>query len=270
MSNEKKGAGSSTATKSRWKKVDKFFPVVVDNFFEDPMAIVELGKKLPNEVVGRQPGKRSKQLWEVDDVLHNAILRKILSCYYDLDYVSLSWATSNLSFHTIEHFSDTKGCIKNKGWVHQDVEVFGNDEVAGLIYLTPDIDQDSGTSLWTLKPDVRINTQAPAYFDQQYQVWINEDGSYDTEEYTKGYKIHMDKFEEKLRFQNVFNRMIMYDTKEWHAANSYYHGPGQDARLTLAFFIGGIEGGMDFPLHRVQDPEFDSLIGDRIQQGTYI
>ena len=263
-------AGYSKATKSRWAKVDKFFPVVVDDFFNDPHTLVRLGKSLPNEVVGRQPGRRSKQLWEIDEILHNAILRKVLSCYYDLDYVSLSWATSNLSFHTIERYSDTKGCIKNKGWVHQDVEVFGNDEVAGLIYLTPNIDQGSGTSLWTLKPDVRVNTQAPAYFDQEEQDWINEDGSMNQEEYTKGYKLHMEKFEEKLRFHNVFNRMIMYDTKEWHAANSYYHEDIQEPRLTLAFFIGGIEGEMDFPLHRVKNPEFDGFISERIEKGSYI
>lgn len=268
-----KGAGSNVATKSRWPRPDKFPPIVVDNFFNNPDILVRLGKSLPNEVVGRQPGRRSKQLWEIDEILHNAIIRKALSCYYDLDYVTISWATSNLSFHTIERYDSDKESELNKGWIHQDVMIkqgFGDDEVAGLIYLTPGIDQDSGTSLWTLKPNLKVDTQAPAYFDQDEQTWINEDTQMGGDEYITGYRSHMEKFEEKLRFQNIFNRMIMYDSREWHAANSYYHEDGQDPRLTLAFFIGGIESLSDFPLERIRNPAFDDLISARIGNKTYI
>ena len=268
-----KGAGSNVATKSRWPSPDKYPHIVVDNFFNDPDTLVRLGKTLPNEVVSRQPGRRSKQMWEIDEILHNAIIRKTLSCYYDLDYVTISWATSNLSFHTIDRYDSAKESELNKGWIHQDVMIkqgFGDDEVAGLVYLTPGIDQDSGTSLWTLKPNVKVDTQAPAYFDQDQQAWINEDTQMGGEEYITGYKSHMEKFTEKLRFQNVFNRMIMYDSREWHAANSYYHEDGQDPRLTLAFFIGGIESLSDFPLERIRNPAFDDLISARIGNKSYI
>ena len=67
-----KGAGSNVATKSRWPSPDKYPPIVVDNFFNDPDTLVRLGKTLPNEVVSRQPGRRSKQMWEIDEILHNA------------------------------------------------------------------------------------------------------------------------------------------------------------------------------------------------------
>ena len=151
--------GESLATKSRWPIVEKFFPVVVDDFFREPEAIVNWGKQLPKEVVGNQPGKRSKQLWELDPELHNTILKKILSCYYDLDYMILSWQVSNMSFLEIPRFHEAKSNIKNKGWIHQDVDVFGSDEVAGLIYLTPGIDEDSGTSLFNLKANTIIKSE---------------------------------------------------------------------------------------------------------------
>ena len=258
------GSGSSLATKSMWKSPEHFFPIVVDNFFENPEAIVKYGKSLPKEIVGRQPGKRSKQLWEIDDVLHNAIIRKALSCYYDLNYVNLSWQMSNLSFHEISRFSEDKNDIINKGWIHQDAEVFGNDEVAGLIYLTPDIDPDSGTSLWSLKPNAKIKIQADSFYDQNDQGWHNEDGTFSNgEEYRKLYLEQQESLEEKLRFQNIFNRMIMYDTMEWHGANSYYHRNGKDPRLTLVFFIGGIESDSEFPLQRVKNSE-NKIIKDRI------
>ena len=50
----------------------------------------------------------------------------------------------------------------------------------------------------------------------------------------------------------------MYDTSEWHRANSYWNGDGKDARLTLGFFIGGLSG--DHPLERVKNDKYESLI----------
>ena len=71
------GSGRSLATKSRYRTPECFFPVAVDNFFDDPEALVEYGKSLPKEVVGNQPGMRSHHLWEIDEILHNTILKKI-------------------------------------------------------------------------------------------------------------------------------------------------------------------------------------------------
>ena len=261
------GAGSNIATKSMWKTPKKFFPIVVDNFFEDPESIVKYAKSLPKEIVGRQPGLRSKQLWEIAQPLHNAIIKKALSCHYDLDYVNLSWQVSNLSFHEIPRYSPDKKAITNKGWILQDEAVMGNDEVAGLIYLTPDIDPDSGTSLWNLKPNVKVKIQADTFYDTDKHGWYKEDGTFSNEEaYIKLWEEQQESFVEKMRFQNIFNRMIMYDTMEWHGANSYYHGDGKDVRLTLAFFIGGIESDSEYPMERVKNKEFEEIISSRIQK----
>ena len=251
------GSGKSIALKTRYRSPENYFPVVVDNFFNDPEELLKLGKSLSKEIIGYQPGLRSKQLWEVDGDLYSTILQKILTCYYDLDYVSLNWAASNMCFHEIDRFSEDKNDIRNKGWKHQD----GNVAVAGLIYLTPDIDPDSGTSLWTLKPNVNINITANSYFDQNKRTWYLDDGTpSDGEEYVKSYLEQQELLIEKMRFQNVFNRMIMYDSMEWHGANSYYHEDGKDPRLTLAFFITGIESNIgnggpksEFPLKRIKN-----------------
>jgi hypothetical protein len=256
------GSGESIATKSQFKTPTHFFPAVVDNFFEDPEAIVEFGKSLYKEIMGAQPGKRTKNLWEIDKNLHNAILGKILSCYYDLDYVSLNWQNSNMSFHEIPRYSPDKKDIINKGWIHQDAAILGDDQIAGLIYLTPDIDPDSGTSLWSLNPNVKIKIQDDP-FDYGAEGWYSKDGSFNNgDEYRKLYLEQQKSFVEKLRFQNIFNRMITYDTMEWHSANSYYHQDEKDHRLTLAFFIGGIESDSEFPLKRANNE--NEIIKDRI------
>ena len=232
------GSGENIATKSKWKSPDKFFPIIVDNFFEDPLSVRWMGQQVPKETVGNQPGLRSKQFWEIDQILHNAIIKKALGCYFDLDYVNLTWKLSNMNFHEMS-------AEDGKGWIHQDniVQNAGADnELAGLIYLTPIISYNSGTSLFTLKDGAVVRP----------------------EEETKqaGWQEHRDKFNEKFRFENVFNRLIMYDAKEWHAATEYV-----DNRLTLAFFIGGIEG-VEFPRQRISRE--DNIIEARIGKSSQL
>ena len=268
------GSGRSLATKSRYRTPECFFPVAVDNFFDDPEALVDYAKSLPMESdpEGRWPGKRSKQLWEIDEILHNTILLKILNCYYDLDYLDISWSSAKTAFQEIPRFSKNKNDIRNKGWIHQDTELTTGqtvkDKLAGLIYLTPNIDLDSGTSLFGVKSNKRKflpPQQKESIHDQDpliHKHLLYQSGQFDREEYEKDYIKLEENYFEKIRFQNIFNRLIMYDTSEWHRANSYWNGDGKDARLTLGFFIGGLSG--DHPLERVKNDKFESLIKLRI------
>ena len=250
MSEEKSGGGISLATKSKYKIPDNFFPVVIDNFFNDPEILVDFGKVVVkySDREGNWPGQRSKILWEIDGTLHNTIMLKILSCYYDLEYINISWEHSAMSFQEIPRFSENKNDIRNKGWIHQDAP--SEYQLAGLIYLTPNIDPDSGTSLYNIK-STRFNKK------QVSKTSFFSGDSFDREEYTKNYIKHEETFFEKLRVQNIFNRLIAYDTYEWHRANSFYNGDGEDARLTLVFFIGGINVS---PLERIRNNEYDNLI----------
>ena len=63
-----------------------------------------------------------------------------------------------MEFTEIPRYAKDKYDVRNKGWIHQDVDILGNDDLAGLIYLTPDIDPDSGTILYNLKSSPLIST----------------------------------------------------------------------------------------------------------------
>ena len=150
--NEKSGGGNHIAPKSKYNEVVKFFPVSVDNFFDNPDKIVKYAKNLPKEPdpIGKWPGNRSETIWKINKELNDLIILKILSCYYDLSYQDISWDYADLYFHEIPTIFKDKNDVRNKGEIHVDA----NDapyEIAGLIYLTPDIDSDLGTSLFTLK-----------------------------------------------------------------------------------------------------------------------
>ena len=60
--------------------VEKFFPVSVDDFFDNPDIIVRYAKSLPkkSDPEGRWPGKRTELLWKINKQLNDLILLKIL------------------------------------------------------------------------------------------------------------------------------------------------------------------------------------------------
>ena len=268
---EKSGGGSHVAPKMKYNEIVKFFPVSVDNFFDNPDKIVRYAKSLPkkSDPEGNWPGKRTKPLWEIDGELNNAILYKILSCYYDLSYQSINWKESSLQFQEIPAFSKNKNDMKNRGWIHFDESEryhadYGGFEIAGLIYLTPDIDPDSGTSLFTLKQ--QHDKEYVAYRKQYVKhLLYKEDYTVDEDYYAKKIKEEEEIFIEKTRFANIYNRMIMYDTHEFHRANSYYNEDGKDARLTLVFFIGGLDAGR-YPLEKIRDKNCEELIEHQIMK----
>lgn len=250
------GSGNSVATKPKVRKVEKFFSIAVDNFFSDPIAVKNYGKSLPMEShpEGNWPGKRTKALFQIDKDLNTAIMLKILSCYYDLTYQDISWERGRLFFQEIPAFSPEKNDIRNRGWIHQDTTSDNIYELAGLIYLSENIDPDSGTSLFKLVKDDYVTYQR--HFAKHLLFGKEED--FDKEYYTNQYEKHESFFLEKTRFQNVFNRLIMYDPNEFHRANNYF-STETESRLTLVYFIGGLKAGR-YPMERIKNEEYDSFI----------
>ena len=230
----------------------KYFPVCIDNFFSNPNLIREFGLSLSktSDVNSVWPGVRSLPLCEIDKSLNDQIILKILSCYYDLRFVDVSWEASGLLFQVIP-----SGAKLNEGWIHKDIDY----DLAGLIYLTPNANLDSGTSLYNIKPEEEKNYMPFASLSEQRSIdkTINEN-------YLKQLKLNNDKFYLKTKFQNIYNRMIMYDSLEYHGANNYY--TGTDDRMTLIFFLKNIKSTRTkYPLQRVKDTaHFDDSIKFRI------
>ena len=242
---------------------DKFWPVTFDNFFDNPDEIRELGlsmlkSKRGLDREGAWPGYRSEELWKIDERLTQRITEKILSCYFNLNFESIYWKQNDLHFNLISSLDKDKNSIKNKGWIHRDgldprhlhnpnPQQEEQPELAGLVYLTPDIERDTGTSLFDMKKDQTLdnwNETIEARKPLFKGVPVSE------KEIKEKWEKHRSCFIEKVRFENIYNRLIMYDTREFHAANSYY--TSKDNRLTVTFFISGIKANK-WPLERVRE-----------------
>jgi len=247
----------------------KFFSVCVDNFFKDPDSIREFALSLPKEPdpVGGWPGFRTTVLQDIDREFWNILILKSLSTYFDLKHDNIKWEDSRVVFQLIPPYSGKKNNGSNVGWIHKDVGF----DLAGLIYLTPDADPDSGTSLFNLKKE-----KEDIFLDNMRQsakhMWKKERDKISEEDYIKQLNAWNENFIEKNRFQNIYNRLIMYDAQEFHRANNFYTGSSD--RLTCVFFLKGVQLGGQFrsgryPQNRVVDFEnFDDKLTWRINSLT--
>ena len=249
---------------------DKFWPVTLDDFFGDPDEMRELGLRLLKEKKepaegGKWPGLRTDSLEKIDDGHYDGFIQKIvvavLNCYFNLDIEQVWWNHLEIQFQTIPSLDKDKNSRKNKGWVHRDSiepalehkpieegKVVIYPELAGLIYLTPDIERDTGTSLFNMKKD---QTLEHYYAHGEFKKTVHLGKEISEEEIKDKWEKHRSCFIEKVRFENIYNRLIMYDSKEFHAANSFYTPEDKDDRLTLGFFIGGIKANK-WPLQRLR------------------
>ena len=218
------------------------FPsVVIDNFFTNPEEVVKRADQLvfsPAEN-GKFAGVRTEALHEVDPVLHDYCTNRFLRLFYDYNVTEVNWTVSSFLHKIPAPDPDDKESWHNKSWIHIDPRAIA----AGIIYLTPDADPDSGTTIYKLKSD------AGAMFDDTARIQFHKENNRDG--YTEKLKEHNSKFEESVIIKNVYNRLAAYDAKEFHAANTYY--TGVSARLTYVFFIYGLQTTSKTPLDRLHN-----------------
>jgi hypothetical protein len=224
--------------------------VIVDDFFDDPDSVREMALSMDMEkaVQGHFPGFRTKNLLEIIPDFHNLVIKKWLSNFYSLDRERINLQAKS-HFHLIPAPNkEDKDDMLNQSWIHTDKQCVA----AGLIYLTPNANKDSGTSLFDLKDGIKVES-----LDTSPRLLFHTLGITDAlvhnENYEETLKKHNDCFEETVNVKNKYNRLIAYDGSRWHAANNYW--TGTEDRLTLVFFIYEMETDSGLPLQRIDSME---------------
>lgn len=222
----------------------KHFPAIcIDNFYKNPDKIREfaLSQSYDNEENsdGRYPGKRTKPLNEIDEQMFNQFCKKLMAVFYEYT-TPVNWFVST-TFEIIKPYSDVRESIKNLGWIHQDP----NSVFAGVIYLTPNADLSSGTSLFKLNDGETIEDRDWVEIKKGLHFG-NPVNNYD-----ELFSDYRNKFTETARFSNIYNRLVMFDGGEYHAANCYY--TGAEPRLTQGVFVKCIQNEYGTALQRCRN-----------------
>jgi len=182
-----------------------FAPTVCrDNFFEDPHKIIELSKQIDFKPTKYISGYRSDYLDKIDIDLYKYVNTRLLSVFYP--------TANNIQFssHTYFQKSVPDAC---DGWVHQDTKM-----LTAIIYLTPG--GTSGTSLFNIKKEFLMPDWSVDNRVLKHEYFKNKDKYSEKEkEIILQQKLkHNNHFEKTVNFEGVFNRMICFDSKQYHAA----------------------------------------------------
>lgn len=219
----------------------KFPTLCIDDFYKNPDAVRQLALQQDFCYSSDEwPGRRTRQISEIDPYFFSMFCEKLFSVYYEFcDRVEWEVLTN---FQLVPPFSEDKNSLKNMGFIHRDDYEINEQNVvyAGIIYLTPNIDKNCGTSIFRFRKDA-INHHIPPIKQNLY-------GKGDDTDFEKYMKIERDKFEETIRFDNIYNRMVSFDSSSYHGVNSFYSD--SHPRLTQVFFVARIDSKSGYPLER--------------------
>jgi hypothetical protein len=176
-------------------------------------------------------------LHELSPQLFDKFNKKLFSLFYDLKKSEVNWRVDT-SFQLIPPFHEDPQSPKNLGWIHVD----GAMVFAGIVYLTPDIGLETGTSIFRLD-----NADTMDHSNVKYQFYEHgtDDGTYDA-----AILKHTASFSETARFNNIYNRLVGFDGASYHGVNSFHVPQDQEPRLTQVFFVHAVETMSSSPIQR--------------------
>jgi len=216
------------------------YPVtIIENFYENPDAIRKFALAqeytfchVRPDLEYVYPGSRTKELFDLDEELHEKICKKLVSVFHNAEHDYMRWVLSTNFQSVTEEY--------NQGVVHTD----HNTIFAGVLYLTPDAPLNSGTSLFK---------KNKTFDEAKYERALKQnDDRFRAGEIIMETDYHS-MFDEIVRVNNVYNTLIIYEGRHFHAANQFFGKTLKDSRLAQVFFINKIDAQKHnvFPLNRV-------------------
>lgn len=211
---------------------------VLDDFFEDADSIRQyaLGCTTAPDVKGNWPGTRTNNLSELNPQLFDHTCRRIASLFYrtrNPDEQTMWRATGG--FQLVEP-------SYTHGWVHHDAaqELF-----TAIIYLTPGAQPNSGTSIYE-RNDTSVPVPDELRIAKQQAILGNLTASaaLDYRQQLAGH------YTESIRISNKYNRLIVFDSHLYHAANEFL--TNTDTRLTLTLFFSKLGSTELSPVQRLR------------------
>ena len=197
----------------------------IDNFFEDPDAIVDFSKSLPFEPCQNNPGVRTPSLSYLDEDFFLWVNKKILSVLYPMNY-------QDLTYNATTTFASVPPNIEHDGWIHED-----SCEFSSIIYLSKQ--KDCGTTIFSpKKPHLK------KYQNQDKKAEYFENGV-STKQVAEKKEKNNQNFEESIIVKSKYNRLIIFDGKMPHAAQTYMSNDSNIPRLTLNSFFNSVSNTTD-------------------------
>jgi hypothetical protein len=182
--------------------------MIIDNFYTNAMETRNHILTQEFKVMGNYPGQRTVSY-------ANQHLKEMIQGY--IQHFAgriIDWPEGNDTYNGAYQYTTSR----NRTWVHND----GWNNWAGVLYLTPNAPVNSGTGIFRYKDGTRTVDEAEARGNKK----IIDDHSQD---YTK--------WELVDRVGNIFNRLVLFNSKQYHASLDYFGTNKENGRLFQVFFF---------------------------------
>ncbi len=196
-----------------------------NNYFDNPEEITNLALQQPYRKAAYYPGYRTENLLNFS----NPEIQKFGNDFAERLSVDVFPGIRNYTISVYFHMNEAHNdSICNQGWIHRDTSL-----LAGLVYLTHEEKNfNNGTSIF-------LGNGSEDEENKKMREEFNLSGIC-SEEYKQCLQESWTNFTETIRFGNLYNRLIAYDSKMYHRPNQYNTETG-NPRLSLVFFISKFE-----------------------------
>jgi len=172
--------------------------IIVDDFYSDPYKARDFALSQDFSVKGNYPGARTKSFFT------NNVKKKIESCMPAMGKITTPF--DDAAYNGAFQYTTSN----DKTWIHADMY----NQWAAVCYLTPDAPLTSGTGIFRHKKTKEIEYNTTEYDGSDYSQWELVD--------TVG---------------NVFNRIVIYNGRLFHASLDYFGTDKLTGRLFQTFFF---------------------------------
>lgn len=197
------------------------FVIVKDDFYADPVKVYHAAQTAKYHEPKNYTGFRSKEVYHESGVKKK--IERLLGIKIN------RWDTDPAEENGVFYFGYAKGKQKEIPGVHAD---WPHEDITVLIYLTPGLPLDCGTSLWMHK-ETKL-TDAPTAADaRRLNMKLND--------LREKFEVDSKKRNKWLEIDRIgyrFNRMVAYPSGALHSATRHYGSSINDGRLYQTFRIG--------------------------------
>jgi len=189
--------------------------IVIDNFYNNPMETRNYILTQNFSVKGNYPGQRTISY-------ANETLKKSIQKYIEPFAGKITnfpiLKTDNSDNDKIYNGAFQYTTSRDRSWIHTDK--YNN--WAGVLFLTPNAPLSSGTTFYKFK-DGSINENHCNILNNHDEVNI--------------YNQDLTKWEIVDRIGNVFNRLVLFNSKRFHMSADYFGDSKENGRLFQVFFF---------------------------------
>jgi hypothetical protein len=190
--------------------------IVVDNFYNNAQGTRDYILTQEFSVKGNFPGQRTISY-------ANEHLRDIIQTYVApfggrITDFPMPFSSKTEEDKAIYNGSFQYTTSRERSWIHAD----GWNNWAGVLYLTPDAPLSAGTAFYRFKN---------GEYSEEDAAILN------TEDQTDKCSQDLTKWEQVDRVGNVFNRLILFNSKRFHMSMDYFGDTKENSRLFQVFFF---------------------------------